>query len=248
MPNLVKRGFAGFCIGGCVGIFVHFMRNRHKDGFTTNDIRDVAYTYEDAYAKAKLKAEKGYTHDGVKLVTAEEKPDLISLAKAYDAEKDRVAYNKIAEPYRTESNDSDISDEAEDSDNDEPAYIDAEDQATDEDTNEPAHINPEHQITDEDPGRYFHISQDKFEFENPDYVKFSGTYFAKDSVLAGWDDELEPIDDEELVYRLATLINDPDCDIAGSYFFSCDEEQADYKIDVSFASWDEAYDKYQSKA
>lgn len=231
MPNLAKCAFAGFCIGGCVGIFVHFMRNRHKDGFTTNDIRDVAYTYEDAYAKAKLKAEKGYTHDGVKLVTAEEKPDLISWTKAYDAEKDRVAYNKIAEPYRTESTDSDISDEAEDSDNDEPARIDA-----------------KHQITDEDPGRYFHISQDKFEFENPDYVKFSGTYFAKDSVLAGWDDELEPIDDEELVYRLATLINDPDYDIAASYFFSCDEEQADYKIDVSFASWDEAYDKYRSKA
>lgn len=217
MYTAVKWAAAGGFLGGLVGTAVGlYLKN--KAG--TDDLEpadpdaEVAYTYEEAVEKAKAKIE-----GKVKLVPQEDKPDLNSYKPDPAARK---AYHKIVEPYQTGS---DVEDDRE------PV----------EETVEPDEVAVE-PWPDEEDGEFMRISEDKFKFENPFHDKLVGTYFENDAVIGGWNEELEPVDEEELVRRLATLCLEPEHD--GSYYFSNPDEETDYEIVVTDSSWDESREEY----
>ena len=90
-------------------------------------------------------------------------------------------------------------------------------------------------------GKWFGISEDKFRHEEPWFDKMSATYFTLDRVLAGYDDKLEPLEDEEeLLRRCFTIANESP---EGSAYFRNLDEERDVEVVFSDAKWLEAQEE-----
>lgn len=86
-------------------------------------------------------------------------------------------------------------------------------------------------------GKYFQISEDKYRHEEPWFDKMSATYFTVDRVLAGWDEQLEPLkEEEELLRRCFTLASAGE---SSAYFRHLDDER-DVEVVFSDAPFAEA--------
>ena len=86
-------------------------------------------------------------------------------------------------------------------------------------------------------GKYFQISEDKYRHEEPWFDKMSATYFTVDRVLAGWDEHLEPLkEEEELLRRCFTLASAGE---NSAYFRHLDDER-DVEVVFSDAPFAEA--------
>lgn len=72
-------------------------------------------------------------------------------------------------------------------------------------------------------GKYFQISEDKYRHEEPWFDKLTATYFKVDRVLTGWDNQLEPLkEEEELLRRCFTLASAGE---PAGYFRHLDDER-----------------------
>lgn len=86
-------------------------------------------------------------------------------------------------------------------------------------------------------GKYFQISEDKYRHEEPWFDKMTATYFTVDRVLAGWDEHLEPLkNEEELLRRCFTLASAGE---NAGYFRHLDDER-DVEVVFSDVTYAEA--------
>lgn len=89
---------------------------------------------------------------------------------------------------------------------------------------EPVKIEP---LTDEDVGVWQRISWDKYVNDIPFYLKRTASYFVPSDVLAGFDDDIDPVaEDDELYRRCWTLIHNEYFDDTGLYFMDAENSVA----------------------
>lgn len=82
-------------------------------------------------------------------------------------------------------------------------------------------------LHDNEHGTWQRISWDKFVNDIPFYLKRTATYFMPNDVLAGYDDDILPIDKDDEIYRRCwTLIHEDGLDDTGLYFIDPDENIA----------------------
>lgn len=194
----VVLGVSGAIIGGYL-IYRKFFAK--KDEFDDGE-REVAYTYEDAVAKAKARLVDSGKDDGVKLAPSEDKPAL----KGKDISNitfDEASYKDIVKDYA-------------DTDGD--------------DISEKAPVEEEKEPEKEKPSKYTLITEEIFRYENPFHLKNSGEYSSVRNALFGWNNDYDELHDEELVDILKKLCADKNHE--DTYWFSCDEDAADYEIEV----------------
>lgn len=231
----VKWAIIGGLLGGAVGAAYFLIKQRKEGSDAVRDNPDIAYTYEEAVKKAREKLQNG-NDEGVKLVPHQDVPDL-------DAEIEmKTAYHKISEEYVTTTEDNDaggktvIIEEGQ-------LEIGTSEQAVEEDPLAGLEPWPDNKV-----GKYIRISEDKFRYENPFNTKLLGAYFPKDGKIGGWDDKLEPIEDDELIRRMHAICQSEDFDGNETYFFSDPDEGIDYEIEINEYRWQEAYEDYKQGA
>lgn len=200
----VVLGVSGAIIGGYL-IYRKFFAK--KDEFDDGE-REVAYTYEDAVAKAKARLVDSGKDDGVKLAPSEDKPAL----KGKDISNitfDEASYKDIVKDYA-------------DTDGD-----DIPEKTPVEEEKEPEKEEPSFT---QNVSKYTLITEEIFRYENPFHLKNSGEYSSVRNALFGWNNDYDELHDEELVDILKKLCADKNH--ADTYWFSCDEDAADYEIEV----------------
>lgn len=187
-------------------ICAYFLYRKHvNQKEESGDDGEIAYTYEDAVAKAKAKRES------VKLSQDQDKPDLKSYSTKSSIEdsgidkESQLKYTKTVEDLGYSSREKIVEEDEKDEDDSFKPY------------------------TDEMTGMWFRVAEDKYKYANPFYDKREFVYFSNDRVLEEISTS-EKVDDSELIRRLATLCrNEEHSDV---YFFTNEEEGLDYKIHI----------------
>lgn len=94
----------------------------------------------------------------------------------------------------------------------------------------------------DDDGNWQQISEDKYRYDLGFFDKHTATYFAQDEILAGYDDRLDELSDEEVLRRVHTAWNENGDDTV--WLMNLDEEEA---IEVSVEEtlhYDDAYEDW----
>lgn len=191
-------------IGAAVGAYFLYKKFK-KDGEVGSSSNEIAYTYEEALAKAKAKKES------VKLSKDQDKPDL--------------------KPYSTKSS---ILDEAIDKESQLKYTKTVEDlgyskEKIEEEKEEPEETLSFEPFEDEKVGMWYRIAEDRYKYNNPFYEKREFVYYTKDMKLEEISTS-ELYDDNELERRMATLCSEEDHQDV--YFFTNDEDCIDCKVFV----------------
>lgn len=201
---------------------------------------EMVYGYDEAVERAKEKLANG-GEDGVRaigpmpnpLVKADgipwnEDQSSIDVSELRVTEAEMTAYHQIAEPYSQE----------------EPSKVeDPRPQLPQEDAKyKEADIPDVKPWPAEKDGKWFGISEDKFRHEEPWFDKMSATYFTLDRVLAGYDEKLEPLEEEQELLRRCFTIANGDNNEGSAYFRNLDEER-DVEVVFSDAKWLEAQEE-----
>lgn len=230
----IKWAIIGGLLGGAVGAAYFLIKQRKEGSDAVRSNPDIAYTYEEAVKKAREKLQNG-NDEGVKLVPHQDVPDL-------DAEIEmKTAYHKISEEYVTTTEENEaggktvIIEEGQ-------LEIGTSEQSAEEDPLKGLEPWPEEKV-----GKYIRISEDKFRYENPFNTKLLGAYFPKDGKIGGWDDKLEPVEDEELIGRMHAICSSEEFD-GDTCYFSDPDGGVDYEIEINEYRWQEAYDDYKQSA
>lgn len=94
---------------------------------------------------------------------------------------------------------------------------------------------------EEDMSKFVGAITEKMYEEDDDYEKLTGTYFKNEHILAGFNDDFEEIDPEEIGTDAWEYIANSD---AKAVYFKNEDESRKYEIIITTDSYDDAYEEF----
>ena len=233
-------GVAGFALG--FGIWKLVKKHREK---VAKEEDEYDFEYEEVEApgitEEQIHVIRSKDQDGKKIIPEEfDKPDLKEL---YEEKKQTYDYTRNQIPLKTKSVEEAYAETVTVTQAGETSthHIPIEDVVID----VPVHGFEIEDISvdlnDYDDGQWMPITRADYDrqIELQEFDQLSATYFASDQILAGYDDDLWPIDDEELFGRVFLAVRD-NPGIAVVYFQD-PNQRVQLEIDVTEDSYQDAY-------